>query len=251
MFGGVKRQISRTTAIYIAIGVTLMVIMTLIGLSAFLGLVEFEIIGASVYSIEEVIEASEVSFGDNLMSINTREISQRVRTALPIVNSVKVSRSLPGTLVIEVTESFAIASISFAGDFLVIDVTGRVIDRLNESPAGLIEIRGVEINDAVLGEVPVPESGGEVRIQNMQDILAIIEREAMDKDVSYLDVSNANNLHFGYHNIYSVLLGRARDLRHKMGILPDMLSQVQSQMPNTPGVIDLSDPSGDVKFTPN
>jgi cell division septal protein FtsQ len=250
MIGGAKRQISKTTAAYIAVGVVLVGLMTFIGTSAFLRVVNIEVEGASLYSIDEIIEASEVTFGVNLMYMDVSEVSKNIRSTLPFINNVDVIRKFPGTLIIYVTESDAIATIAFAGDTLVIDSSGRVLIRSRYKPDGLIEVRGVELSDAAEGQVPRSELGAETKLQYMQDVLAAMERGGIERDVSYLDVSNITNIHFGYL-IYEVRLGGARDLRHRIGILPETIGQLQRQRPNVPGVLDMNDPSGSPVFRAN
>jgi len=248
MVGSTRREVSNTTVAYIAAGVVIVILMMILGISAFLSVVEISVEGTSLYSVEEVVDASGLSFGNNLMFLNTQTISQNIRAALPFVSSVQISRNLPGTVHIEVTESEARASIAFAGDILIIDSSGRVLMRSDHNPSGLIEIRGIELRDAIEGRSLMPEQGGETAVQHMQDILAAMERAGIEQDVSYLDVSNITNIHFGYLGMYRVVLGGARDLRHRLGILPNQVTEIQVMFSSIPGIIDMSDPSGDVKF---
>ena len=250
MTGGNNRMLSKTSATYIAVGVVLVTLMTLIGTSAFLRVVEIRVEGASKYSAHEVSEASGVSKGDSLMRVNKQRVSGNVLRALPFVKEARISRKLPDILLIEVIESTAIATIYFAGDNLVLDSAARVLMRIEESPEDLIVIRGIEITDVREGEPPRVELGAETKLQFIQDILAAMEREEMENDVSYLDVSNITNIHFGYLDRYRVVLGGVRDLKHKLGKLPSDIVKIELRYPNTPGDINMTDPSGDVKFKP-
>jgi hypothetical protein len=170
---------------------------------------------------------------------------------------------LPDTVHIEIVESDAIASITFAGDIYVIDSTGRVLDR---SPAGgnaqsalhqsLIEIRGAEIEETPEGSSLRSVFGSELKLQYMQDILAALEREGLANDVSYIDVSNIVNVHFGFMGRYRVILGgstnlRPSSIRHNLERLIDSVPIIEREYPNTSGDINLSDESGSPKFTPN
>jgi len=252
-----KRQITKMSSTYIASGVALITLMSIIGTSAFLKTTEVRVEGAAIYSIEEIVDSSGLSLGNNLIFVNAQTVSQSIRSALPFVNSAEVSRVWPGTVLIEITESDPVASIAFAGELLILDSSGRLLMQstggsfaLSVNTQDLIEIRGVEISDASLGEVLRPALGAETRLQNMQDVLAALEREDMVSDVSYLDVSNTGNIQFGYLDMYRVIVGSIRDLRHKLGILPGALADIEFRFPNTTGDIDLSDPS-DVRFRPS
>jgi len=248
MAGGNNRLLSKTSATYIVVGVALITLMTLIGTSAFLRVVEIRVDGASQYSALEVSEASGVSKGDSLMRVNKQRVSGNILRSLPFIKQARISRKLPDILLIEVTESTAIATIYFAGDILLLDSGARVLMLMDESPGDLIEIRGIEIADVREGEQPRVELGAETKLQYIQDILGAMEREEMEKDVSYLDVSNISNIHFGYLDRYRVILGGVRDLKHKLGKLPKTVSELDLRYPNTPGDINMTDPSGDVRF---
>jgi hypothetical protein len=249
MAGNNKRQLSRTSIAYIAIGVALITLMTIIGASVFLKTVEIRVEGAVTYTAKEIVASSGLSAGDNLLFMDTQGISLNIREALPFVSTARVSRILPGTVLIEVFESVAVAYISFAGEIIVLDSSGRVVARSTGGeivtpgyfPTDLIEIRGVEISEAVLGRQLRSELGAETSLQYMQDVLMALEREGLEMDVSYLDVSNITNIYFGYLGLYRVVLGGARDLRNKLGVLPEYVQQIQAMHQNSPGDIIMSD----------
>ena len=61
--------------------------------------------GTTEYSSEEIITASGIQQGDNLFLLNKYEIYESILEKLPYVSSVSISRKLPDTLLIEVTDS--------------------------------------------------------------------------------------------------------------------------------------------------
>jgi hypothetical protein len=236
-----------------------MTIMTIIGLSAFLRVTEVRISGNSHYSYDSIVEASGITRGDGLMFMNTDRISQNIRRELPYISDANVTRSLPNAVNIEIFESTPVATIYFAGDLLLIDQTGRILDIytgvsdsiLELNGTKMIQIRGVEIESAVAGNQPrVSGLIAETAFQHMQDILIAMVNEGITDDVNFLDVSNIVNINFGYMNMYRVILGGIRDLRHKLGILPSTIARVHAEYPGTPVVISMTDPSGNVNFWP-
>ena len=258
-----KRQLNKSSIAYVALGVLLISMMTVVGTSAFMKIKEIRVEGMQLYSPEKIVEASGLFAGDNLLFINTANISQIIREELPFIGEVQITRKLPDTVIIEVTESTAVASISYYGELIIIDTTGRVLAR---SPAmdfslpgvdidNLVSIRGVEIDDAPLGSILKPEFGTELKLQYVQDILAVMERERLIDDVTYLDVSNIVNVYFGYLDRFRVILGgrtnlRPSALRQNIGRLTEYVEQLEKTHPNTPGIINMSDESGAPKFTP-
>jgi len=267
MSGKVKRQMSRRSVASVAIGVLLITVMTVIGMSAFLRASHINVTGASTYSAEAVIEASGLSVGNNLMFVNTQTASQQIRANLPFINEADVSRVYPNTILIEIVESIAVARVSTAGRYYVIDSGGRVLassQNLSDDEIitdfvpdfeSLIEVRGIEIEETNLGSVLKPVFGAETKLQYTQDILMILERQNMVKDVAYVDVSNIVNVYFGYMGRYRVILGgstslRPSSIRHNMDRLAESLPTIQERYPNTSGDINLSDETAPPKFSP-
>ena len=107
MSGRSKRMMHKTSAVYIAMGVVLITLMTLIGASVFLQVVEIDVDGALLYTNEDIVNASGLSFGDNLMFVSTRTVSQNLRQALPFIKDTHITKVLPNKILIEVTESEA------------------------------------------------------------------------------------------------------------------------------------------------
>jgi len=257
-----KRRLSKTSTAYIAIGILLITSMTVIGTSAFLRVKDIVVEGASMYSAQEVVESSGLSAGDNLLLIDSQSISQRIREELPFVSVVNVKRILPDKISIEITESIAAASITFAGEVYVIDTSGRVLSRspsgdtaLSEIYQDLIEVRGAEIEETPVGNQLRSVFGSEIKLQYMQDILEAAEREDHLNEMTYLDVSNIVNVYFGYMGRYRVILGgrenlRPGNLRHNFGRLGETVSRIEDRYPNTTGDINMSDESGSPRFTP-
>ena len=268
MSGKAKRQLSKRSVASVALGVLLITVMTVIGMSAFLRASHITVKGASVYSPKAVIEASGLSVGDNLMFVNTQTAEQQIRANLPFVGEADVSRVYPNTILIEIVESVAIARVTSAGRDYVIDAGARVLassyslgddepitDKIDNYES-LIEIRGLEIEESVLGTVLKPVFGAETKLQYAQDILDALERHNMAQDASYIDVSNIVNVFFGYMGRYRVILGgstnlRPSSIRHNLDRLQESIPQIQERYPNTSGDINLSDETVGPKFSPS
>ena len=267
MSGKVKRQLSKRSIASVALGVLLITVMTVIGMSAFLRASHITVKGASMYSPEEVIEASGLSVGDNLMFVNTQTAEQQIRANLPFIGEAGVSRVFPNTIMIEISESIAIARVTSAGRDYVIDTSARVLassyslgddesirDKIDNFDT-LIEMRGLEIEESVLGTALKPVFGAETKLQYAQDILEALERHDMAEDVSYIDVSNIVNVFFGYMGRYRVILGgstnlRPSSIRHNLDRLVESIPQIQDRFPNAPGDINLTDETVGPKFSP-
>jgi len=277
MPSGNKRQLSTTAITYIAVGVAMITIMTIIGMSAFMQLRVIVIEGVPQHTVDEIVEASGLSIGDNLFFVSPHNISRNIQEALPFVISAQVARVPPDTISINITTSRPVAAITSSGEVYIIDSSGRVLETARVGAPllsdvninDLIEIHGVDVDvsNTIAGGHIRPVFGTETRLQHMLDILEILDSEMFTEIeesedgeevlistplidfTSYIDVSNIVNVHFGFMDIYRVTLGgginlRYSNLRHSISGLPEYVDQVQSSFPNSPGNIDMSSETG-------
>ena len=242
-----QRRMSKSATIYIPVASLLILLLVILGMSAFLNVIVIEVIGDSSYPAAEIIAASGIKPGDNLLRINIQNAEQSILREIPIFNDAVVSRVFPDTIIIEVRESKPLAAIRYQGDVLIIDSDGRVLERTAEQPRGLIEVRGFTPLEPAPGRMLRPEVGGGMRLQFMMDVLRAVEEEGITGDVSFLDVTSIANITFGYTNRFTVLLGGPENARHKISQLPVFISDAEQHPGFDPGathLIDMSDPSG-------
>jgi len=240
---------SKGAAAYITVGALLIIVVTILGMSVFLKIMEIEVEGESMYAKGDIISVSGIMSGDNLMFVDTGLATRRIHTAMPFISDVKITRVLPSSIRIEVTESTALATITFRDSVLVIDSTGRVLKQADSAPEGLIEIRGINLADASEGSQLRPELGGEMQLQYMRDILAAIEKEGIQGDVSYLDVTYSATITLGYSERFRVILGGPSQARSKINQLPGIVEGIEAiSTTNVKGDIDMSNPSGEWRF---
>ena len=247
-----QRRTSRSAAVYIPACVLLILTLTILGTSVFLRVLEVEVIGSSMYSQDEILNASGIMIGDNLLFLDTEGIRLQLVAAMPFIREVTITRVPPYTLRIEIAESTAIAKIAFLDSTLVIDSGGRILSLIEGSPATLIEIRGFTPVDVVEGSQLRAELGGSMQLEYMIDMLSAIEREGMYRSVSYLDVTNISAISFGYRDRYRVILGGPGNVRSKLRQLPGAVANIETRdASDVPYVINMSDPSGEWNFKPD
>ncbi|MBI3647853.1 MAG: FtsQ-type POTRA domain-containing protein [Actinobacteria bacterium] len=90
--------------------------------SSFFGADEVRVIGASHLSDARVIRDAGVQ-GENVLSLNTGVVEARLERDPWIANAV-VTRSLPGTVTIRVTERTPVAAVQVAGGFELVAADG-------------------------------------------------------------------------------------------------------------------------------
>jgi cell division protein FtsQ len=101
-----------------------------------------EVAGTAHLSPAAVRNTADVGRGRPLLRVDLNAVAARVEQ-LPWVDRVKVTRSLPRTLHITITEARPVAFVRGHGGVAVIGPDNRVIALTTTPPAGAIEISGV------------------------------------------------------------------------------------------------------------
>jgi len=240
---GVQRQrrVSKTALIYIPVGTVLVVVLTILGISSFMRILDIEVVGATRYLAEDIVAASGINSGDNLMFLDTDSAERRIISSLPFVSSATIVRYFPDRLKIEITESTPIAYLSSGAVLLVIDADARIVEIVTVRPAGLIEIRGITPVDPVEGGLLRSDSTGDAQVVYLRNVLVAMERENLLADVQFLDMSSILHINFGYLNRFTINLGGPSNLRQKLFNVPYAVERANLQYDETvEGDIDLS-----------
>lgn len=197
-----------------------------------------EVAGIEHYKDTDIIAASGAETGSNLVFINKRAMTIGITSALPYVDEVKITRRLPDTLVITVTETKAAAYFTGTGDFWLCDTEGKLLERVTEEPAGLIRVDGVQPVTPLEGSTVELGEESELRLQTYVDTLSALERSGLLREVKEIDLSGLYDVSIELGGRFDVDFGAPEDLDYKIKYLREI---VQNKLgPNQKGSIDLS-----------
>ena len=89
-----------------------------------------EVTGNHYYSAQEIIDAASIMDGDNLLTLSRGEIAGNVIAKLPYIKNVRVTRQLPDSVVLRVTEyesTYAVQDTN--GDYYLITAADGAVGR--------------------------------------------------------------------------------------------------------------------------
>ena len=69
-----------------------------VALALFFKVETISVVGNSRYSADQIVEAGGISPGGNMFFLNKYNASEKITSALPYIETVRISRQLPGTL---------------------------------------------------------------------------------------------------------------------------------------------------------
>ena len=210
-----------------------------LAISVFFKVSSIEVTGNERYTDEEVVAASGIKTGDNLVFLNRERAQKKLYDELIYISGAKVSRKLPNKVVIELMESGSVAVVETDSGLWMVDKNCRLLGKCSTIEAkkyvnvmglcGLSPKEGDELNGSA-EDAP--------RIKYLKQILSAMSDRGILSDVGTLDMSNIASPQFSYTERFTVKLGKNEYVENKLEML---LGAVGKLEPEERGIIDVSE----------
>ena len=209
------------------------------GMSVFFRVSDIEVVGAGRYTKDEIIAASGLKDGDNLMFINREAAANRIYTKLIYIGDVKVSRKLPNAVVITVSESGAAAVIETDSGLWLIDQNCRLLEECETQDAeSHVKVKGLSAVKPKKGDTVSVADADKPKLEFLKGILSAMSANNMIADVGSVDLSNVLNGEFDYMNKrFTIKLGDNENIDYKFELLLNVIQKLDA---DDTGIIDLS-----------
>lgn len=224
------------------VGVRLLVMVAVVaavifGVAIFFKVNRIEVQGNTLYSAQEIIDASQIEKGENLLTLNKPAVVGNVRAALPYVESVSIARSMPDTVIIQVKESdLAFAARTDTNTIWLINGVGKALEKIDDTAIEEYpQILGLTLNNPTSGAAVTATSPGS--LSAALAVIGALDGTGILDHVASINVEKEFDIVLQYDDRYEILLGGTDELEYKINYLTvilDSLSEFQA------GTIDLS-----------
>lgn len=227
-----RRMISR-------IGIAVLVLLAIVfAPTIFFQVSKINVTGDTRYTSEQLIKSTGVKQGDNMFFLDTKQIAADLKDEYPYLDTVKLRRKLPSTLQIEVSDRTAALSIEQNGKYLILDMSGKVLEKTKSAAKGTAKVTGVPMKGLHVGDTVDEDKYG--KAASVMKLLELTDQYGMKKHIKTIDVEKAYDIRVTYDKRYTILLGALEEsnLEHKIQFLKAILKE--PSLPES-GVIDLTD----------
>lgn len=261
------RPLARRTLVLKLLTTVAVVAALTLGLTIFFKIQLIQVSGNSKYSAQEIIDASGIEAGENLLTFGKSKAIGRILAQLPYVGDVQMGIKLPNTVNIDIVELKASYVLQDGeGKWWVSDPTGELLEEVDEKTAEQYpKIKGLVLDQPASGtklafkddETPDPTGEEEnvngtvkERSDAAMTIMQILSESDKSGDVTEIDVTNLYNMQVWYGDKYQVLLSGPTDLSYKIRYMVQAVEKMESEKYGG-GVLDLSfQEPGKAIFTP-
>ena len=214
----------------------------LIGCVAFFRVNQITVEGNSRYSAQEIIDASGVELGENLLLISKPQTAGSIQKQLPYVQNVFVIRRPPDGLVLRVTESAAAAVIQGEDAWWLMDARGKLLDWGGESAKGSLPVvSGLHPVEPGLGSWLTVAPEEKLKLDSLVALLtALADRGMVGNVTGFVDLNAANTIYFGFGDNLTVAVPMTGDFDRRVFSLQRVLVTFQQRGESVTGTLDLT-----------
>lgn len=210
-----------------------------------------QVTGVERYTAQEVKDASGVEQGDNLFLLNKYSVDQNIKAALPYVEELRINRSLPDTLVIQVRECGTPMAVVQDGSAWLVSPAGKIVEQAEAAAAEQYAlIDGCQLLAPAVGTSLALATEYAAQQQSLLDLLAALEEAALVEQVDAIHLGDLSVLRMEYAGRFVVELPYGADYAYKLRSLTASL-EIGAIQDNQTGTIQLTGDDGKVSFIPD
>ncbi len=203
-----RRRRGRFSFLYKLLSLFLILAAIVTGCIVFFRANHIVVSGESRYSEEEIIAATGVELGENLFQLDKFRMVQQMQTQLPYLDDISITRRLPDTLVITVTESQPVAALEYNGEWWLLDSSCKLLERGDASLAqGRAVLLGLTpLSPSVGTRLAVDQEGEEApKLEALLALLAALDARDMTGEITdFIDLTSESEIRLGYGGTLTV-----------------------------------------------
>lgn len=239
----------RGAVLYSPIAALLIAIVIFFGVSVFFRITQINIQGISKYSEQQILQASGVKTGDNLVFVDARQVASAIKENLPYLSDVQVEKIIPDRIDINISESQPLAAVKCSDTWWIIDQKARVLEKTDEATAlKKIQFFGITPTAVTPGTQLQVGDNEKTALTYLTNVLTAIQNAGMSTKVGKIDLSNIGSVKFSYLGRFTVIMGTGENCDYKLVKLKNTIQKLSA---DDKGKIDVSKDDQTSRFIPN
>lgn len=242
-----RRRRGRFSGLYKALSILIVAVAVVLACVVFFKINSVTVEGNARYTAEEIIEASGIKVGDNLIGLSRSRVSAAICTQLPYVENVSIQKALPDGVVLRVSERVASASVDSAEGRWLISAQGKLLEK-DSGKVQAVKIIGLTAVGPYPGGMLQVAEEEQNTLRHVEELLSELEIRGWLSQCTALDCSAATSMTLDY-GIYQVKLPRGGDYSYYLRLTESALAS--GKIPEgVGGTLDLTVTEGKVNFRP-
>lgn len=211
----VKRNRKILSAVCIILGVIAVVLV--LSMTVLFNISSIKITGTgTTYGEKEIVMASGLNVGDNMVRTNFNKVEERIEKSLPYVMDAAISKTFSGKVTIKITDTKAAIVIGTDDGYIITDAQGKTLAMLNNLPENskLMLLKLKDGATATPGEAFSFSDEDEKKIYDQ--LVSELTAAGMFKDITEMDLTQQSSIKLIYQGRLRLLLGASDNLAEKI-----------------------------------
>ncbi len=201
---------------------------------------DFKINGKTRYTNEQIIAATGITDGASLLFLKPEKVKASIESKLPYVDSVKVEKQLPGTVIITLTATGKVYVFGTdKGGYVLTNSSFKVLEAVSKPPQSAIIVKCKASVKANKGEVISFVSKGEDNILTMLKSINDSLTEAGLDGITLINLLDENNIRLVYDSRLLLRLGENDKIDSKLALAKKVVDDQNAVNPTRFGMINL------------
>ena len=230
-----KRRRRKVISAVVVTALIALAFFLVLSLTVFFKIETIDVEGESRYSVEQIIEKSNVNIGNNLWRTTSKTVSEKVSKALPYIGKVTIKREIPSKITLVVEETSAKFALVYGKKYILIDENDKVLETAAKKTGKAIKISGVELLN--------PNAGDKLTAKGTESYEAakqiLNEAELNGIDLTEINAEDINLLWAIYKKNVKLDFGSLSQLDTKMKMANEIIGKLKSENALHEGVINL------------
>ena len=202
--------------------------------------------GNQKLTAEEITSQIGDVTGRNLFSTRKRTIKRNLNDMAYIDKVTVKKKAFPPTVLLEIKECQPAVQVFFAESYIVIDSTGKVLEKITEKLEGVAVCEGITVTTANVGEM-IAFKDEEVQ-KIVMSCIGNMEKADIIRDITVMSFADMTNITFNYQSRLDAICGTHIDFQRKLALFKEAVNSNKLTQ-NSRGTINLST-TGKAIYTP-
>lgn len=226
---------------------TVLTIALVVGQETLFRLETVYVIGNEQKTPQQVVAASGLVRGRNMISIEEEDVAEAFSKDHTIIFK-GMQKEYPNTIYLYIEERKTVAAMQWLGILYTLDGEGIVMKEESGSniPAGLPLITGLRVSNINVGQQLLVRSPKQLEAYRV--ILEELQLQMYQSQISEINLSNPENIYLITVEGITVRLGNASYMQAKIGAVRTDMAYLR-QLGKTSGILDVTTPE-DAKYMP-
>lgn len=210
-----KRRRKNLMIYYIALSIVVVTVFSVLSVTVMFNVSTIDVIGTEYYSNEEVIEASGLEIGDNLIRMNTSAAEQKILQSLVHIDKVTVKRDFPNHLTIELEQAEVMANIYCGGKYYVISYNGKILDVVSTAQDN-VTVKGYTPSDNLeVGSFISTSEEESAKTALLTELITTLDYFSLDLK-TVIDINDSMDIKITYDDRLEMELGAGTEIHDKL-----------------------------------